>query len=310
MQVLSVLRNQHMFEDYMKVLLYFFSCVETLKTTVERTNARRRYEGRNLVTILALSTLSFTSNSPLPNVEGLTRRFVQLMYSHSEKKSDEEKKEFMEHFRMDSPELCLFHRLKYLADFVVDEIKRDVNLLKMPWQDLSNSLIMRAYADCERECPKWLLGFAQSITLEDLEDEEIESLRMFFISEINKQTKNIKVYSAEDGFPKKSEDFFSDFVKDSNEFHERVFNVINERLIPYMVLHHARDGYNYVCFTSGLRNALQEANQVCYSLKSTAELLGWQYVTVNLTERTTVMKIRFDKFLTFLYPDLSEKEEN
>lgn len=77
------------------------SCTETLKTCVERTNARRRYEGRNLAIILALSTLSFTSNSPLPNVEGLTRRFVQLMYTHSEKKTDDEKREFMDHFKMD-----------------------------------------------------------------------------------------------------------------------------------------------------------------------------------------------------------------
>lgn len=280
-----------------------------MKTTVERTNARRRYEGRNLVTILALATLSFTSNSSLPNVEGLTRRFIQLMYSHSEKKNDEEKREFMEHFRMDSPELCLFHRLKYLADFVVNEIKEDIDLLKLPWEDLSNALILRTYADCGRECPNWLLQFAQSVTLEDLDDEEIESLRMFFISEINKQTKNVRVYSSEDGYPKKSEDFYSDFVKDSRDFHDRVFNVINERLIPYMVLHHAKNGHDYVCFTSGLKKALHEANQVCYSVKSIAELLGWKYTTVKLSKRTMVMKIRFDKFLTFLYPDLSEKED-
>ena len=152
-------------------------CTETLKTTVERTNARRRYEGRNLITILALATLSFTSNSPLPNIEGLTRRFVQLMYSHSEKKTDEEKKEFMEHFRMDSPELCLFHRLKYLANFVVNEINEDIKLLRRPWEELSNSLIINAYADCGRECPSWLLQFSQSVTLEDLDNEEIENLR-------------------------------------------------------------------------------------------------------------------------------------
>lgn len=284
-------------------------CTETLKTTVERTNARRRYEGKQLITILALATLSFTSNSPLPNIEGLTRRFVQLMYSHSEKKSDEEKKEFMEHFRMDAPDLCLFHRLKYLADFVVSEISEDMKLLRMPWKDLSNALIMRAYADCERQCPDWLLGFSQSVTLEDLDNEEIESLRMFFIDEINRQTKNVKVYS-EEGYPKRSEDFFSDFVKDSSDFSERVFNVINERLIPYMVLHHGRDGHNYVCFTSGLRMALQEADKVCYDVKGIAELLGWDYKTVNLSKRTTVMVIRFDKFLTFLYPDLKQKEEN
>lgn len=285
-------------------------CTETLKTTVERTNARRRYEGRHLMTILALATLSFTSNSPLPNVEGLTRRFVQLMYSHSEKKSDAEKKEFMEHFRMDSPDLCLFHRLKALADFAVNEIKEDVGLLRLPWKDLSNALITRAYADCERECPNWLLQFSQSVTLEDLDNEEIESLRIFFIDEINKQTKNVRVYSAEDGHPRRSEDFFSDFVKDSNDFYDRVFNVINERLIPYMVLHHARNGHDYVCFTSGLRMALHEANKVCYDVKGIAELLGWEYKTVNIPQPTMVMKIRFDKFLTFLYPDLSEKEDN
>ena len=285
------------------------SCIETLKTTVERTNARRRYEGRNLVTILALSTLSFTSNSPLPNVEGLTRRFVQLMYSHSEKKSDEEKKEFMEHFHMDSPELCLFHRLKYLADFVVDVIKRDVNLLKMPWQDLGNTLLLRAYADCERECPKWLLGFAQSVTLEDLEDEEIENLRMFFIDEINRHNKNIKVYSAEDGYPIKQHDYFIDSVKNSNDFYERVFNIINERLIPYMVLHHAQDGQDYVCFTSGLKKALQDSNHSCYSLKGTADLLDWKYKPVKIPKSTKVMIIRFDKFLTFLYPNLGEKKD-
>ena len=210
---------------------------------------------------------------------------------------------------MDSPELCLFHRLKYLADFVVDEIKRDINLLKMPWQDLSNALILRAYADCERECPKWLLGFAQSVTLEDLEDEEIENLRMFFIDEINRHNKNIKVYSAEDGYPIKQHDYFIDSVKNSNDFYERVFNIINERLIPYMVLHHAQDGQDYVCFTSGLKKALQDANHSCYSLKGTADLLGWKYKPVKIPKSTKVMIIRFDKFLTFLYPNLGEKKD-
>lgn len=285
------------------------SCVETLKTCAERTNARRRYEGRNLTVILALSTLSFTSNSPLPNIEGLNRRFIQLLYSHSEKKSEDEKREFMEHFKMDEPELCLFHRLKYLADFVVNEIKEDIDLLKLPWKDLSNSLILRAYADCERECPNWLLSFSESVTLEDLDDEEIESLRMFFIDEINRQTRNIKVYSSEDGYSQNLEDYYSEGVKGSEDFHDRVFNVINERLIPYMVPHHARNGKEYVCFTSGLKKALHNANEVCYNVKSIAELLGWSYKTVKLPKPTKVMIIRFDKFLTFLYPNLSEKED-
>ena len=286
------------------------SCAETLKTCVERTNARRRYEGRNLAIILALSTLSFTSNSPLPNVEGLTRRFVQLMYTHSEKKTEDEKREFMEHFQMDSPKDCLFHHLKYLADFVVNEINEDIELLRLPWQELSNELIKRAYAKCERECPDWLLTFAESVTPEDLDDEEIEYLRMFFIDEINKHNKSIKVYSAEDGYPIKYHDYFTDSVKDSNDFYERVFNIINERLIPYIVLHHGRDGLDYVCFTSGLKKALKNADEVCYDVKGIAELLGWEYKSVKIPKSTKVMVVKFDKFLTFLYPNLSEKEVN
>ena len=286
------------------------SCVETLKTCVERTNARRRYEGRNLTTILALGTVSFTSNDALPNIEGLTRRFVQLMYTHSEKKSEDEKREFMNHFRMDSPEICLFHRLKHLADFVVNEISEDISLLKLPWKELSNALIIRAYADCERDCPEWLLSFVESVTLDDLDDEEIENLRMFFIEEINRHNKAIKVYSAEDGYPIRQNDYFTDSVKGSNDFYERVFNILNERLIPYIVLHHAQDGLDYVCFTSGLRKALLDANQTCYSLKSTAQLLGWEYKPVKIPKSTRVMTVRFDVFLKFLYPNLSEKEDS
>ena len=211
---------------------------------------------------------------------------------------------------MSSPKDCLFHHLKYLADFVVNEINEDIELLRLPWQELSNELIKRAYAKCERKCPDWLLTFAESVSPEDLDDEEIEYLRMFFIDEINKHNKSIKVYSAEDGYPIKFHDYFTDSVKDSNDFYERVFNIINERLIPYMVLHHGRDGLDYVCFTSGLKKALKNANEVCYDVKGIAELLGWEYKSVKIPKSTKVMIVRFDKFLTFLYPNLSEKGVN
>ena len=184
------------------------------------------------------------------------------------------------------------------------------HISKLPWQELSNELILRAYNTCGRECPEWLLTFTESVTPEGLDEEEIEYLRMFFIEEINKHNKSIKVYSAEDGYPIKYHDYFTDSVKDSNDFYERVFNIINERLIPYMVLHHGRDGLDYVCFTSGLRKALENANEVCYNIKSIAELLGWEYKTVRIPESTKVMIVRFDKFLNFLYPNLSEKEVN
>jgi hypothetical protein len=76
-----------------------------------------------------------------------------------------------------------------------------------------------------------------------------------------------------------------------------------------MVMHHAGNGYDYVCFTMGLKKALHNANQACYNVKSIAELLGWDYKTVKLHKPTKVMTIRFDKFLKFLYPNYDEMED-
>ena len=49
--------------------------------------------------------------------------------------------------------------------------------------------------------------------------------------------------------------------------------------------------------------ALKNANEVCYDVKGIAELLGWEYKSVKIPKSTKVMIVRFDKFLTFLYPN-------
>ena len=277
---------------------------ETMKTCVERTNARRRFEGKTFQTILSLATVQFTSNHALPNDEGLARRFLQILYSHSEKKTEEEKNAFMKKYRIDQPAICKFHDLKPLANFCLEYIQANPEVLRMNWKDLSNKIMMQAYIKTGRLLPEWLLGFVESVTLDDLDDEETEELRMFFIDEINKKAD--KVYSDEWSSPEDSQERH---VKTSDAFYTRVFDVINERQIPYMVMHHASNGYDYVCFTSGLKKALHNANQACYNVKSIAELLGWSYKTVKLPKPTKVMVIRFDKFLKFLYPNYDEMED-
>ena len=278
--------------------------LETMKTCVERTNARRRFEGKTFETILALATVQFTSNYSLPNEEGLPRRFLQILYSHNEKKTKEEIKEFMNRYRMDQPAICKFHDLKFLANFSLEYIQANPDVLRLGWKELANKLIMQAYIKCNRKVPVWLLEYVESVTLDDLDDEETEELRMFFIEEINRKCNHI--YPDEWESP---DDEHRNRVKESTDFHKRVFDVINERQIPYMIMHHANNGYDYVCFTSGLKKALHKANQACYNVKSIAELLGWSYKTVKLPKPTKVMRIRFDKFLKFLYPNYDEMED-
>ena len=280
------------------------SLTETMKTSVERTNARRRFEGKVFQTILSLTTVQFTSNHALPTDEGLARRFLQILYSHSEKKTEEEKEAFMNKYRMDQPAVCKFHDLKPLANFSLEYIQSNPNVLRLGWQELSNKLIIQAYIKCGRKVPEWLLGFVESVSLDDLDDEETEELRMFFIDEINNHMNRVDADTYE------SPDSVTGGIKTAKHFHKRVFDVINERQIPYMVIYHnKRNDKDYVCFTSGLKKALRKANQVCYDVKSIAELLDWDYSTVRIPNATKVMKVRFDKFLDFLYPNYDDMED-
>lgn len=275
------------------------SLTEMMKTAVERTNARRKFEGNNFNVILALNPIQYTSNFSLPNVEGLSRRFLQLLFTHSEKKTDKEKEDFMKKYHMDQPKECLFHDLKFLADFTLDYIVKHPEVLKLNWQDLSNKMIMQAYIHCGRHVPDWLLSFEEAVSDIDIDDEETEDLRMFFLDVINKQVNSVvsDVYDSPNGKNAKR-------VKTESDFQDRVFDVLNEARIPYMGMHHnTKNEENYVYCTTGLKKALHNANHACYDIKSVAELLDWKYKPIKVNGKTKrVMLVRFSKFMEFLYP--------
>ena len=290
------------------------SCASTLKTSMERTNARQKFKGNHMEHILALAMVSFASNIPLPNIEGLPRRFVQILYSHNEKKTTAEKEAFMSHFKLNNPMDCEFNKLQYLANFAVATIDDNINLLKLDWKELGNELIKQAYSYCEREVPKWLLQYTESVTDEDIEIDEIEDIRMFFINEINKQSGQIKVYNPDDERMWSKEHFNSDIPRGSDDIdlYNRIFNVINNGLLPYASLRMVKGTNNVeVCFTNGLKTVLLEKNIQCYNLGSTAELLGWKYKQVKLNKKNTrCVVVGIDEFVNFLYPQLEENDEN
>lgn len=213
----------------------------------------------------------------------------------------------MRTFRMDVPNECRFNDLKPLANFALDYVVKRPEVLKLDWERLANKLIIQAYIRCQRNVPEWLLGFVESVTDDDLDEEETEELRMFFIEEINRKINRIAadVYDTPEGKT-------PSYVKTGDDFHDRVFHIINEQLIPYMGIHHStkNDKY-YVYFTTGLKRALHGANQVCYDVKSVAELLGWKYKVMKIDGKSVrVMNVEFTKFIRFLYPDYSNMEGN
>ncbi|RBQ23859.1 hypothetical protein ALNOE001_06510 [Candidatus Methanobinarius endosymbioticus] len=147
-------------------------------------------------------------------------------------------------------------------------------LLSENWKDCYNMILERLYTDIGQEIPNWLKTYVKSRTLDDFDDDQRETIRMFILEKINQQKDTIKVYD-ENGYRKTRESLSSDEIQTNYDFEKRVWHVINERLISWVYLVNIKQK-SYVCLTQGLRNDLDVNTLVCKDLKSIAGLFRWK----------------------------------
>lgn len=284
------------------------SIVGMLKTAIESTTARGRYQGKAYRTIPSFSCGIITANQGLPSGDALFRRFISILFSHNEKKAADNKKEFDEIFKINSPKRSILNKLKALGNYFITEIKSNPELLLNDWQETADLLLGRAYLDTGHDMPSWILDWHKTETLDDLDEEEIEEIRLFLIEKINRATQKVQVWSEETGRPLNQQDLDMDF-KTNDDFNDRVWSVLNEKLIPWLDLHRGRDGTINVVCSSGIKKELKQITSSSYNLQSISELLGWEYKPLKINGKTKrMMIVNYHDFLDFLYPKLDEYE--
>jgi len=282
------------------------SIVGMLKTAIESTTARGRYQGKAYRTIPSFSCGIITANQGLPSGDALFRRFTSILFSHNEKKAADNKKEFDEIFKINSPKRSILNKLKALGNYFITEIKSNPELLLNDWQETADLLVGRAYLDTGHDMPSWILDWHKTETLDDLDEEEIEEIRLFLIEKINRATQKVQVWSEETGRPLNQQDLDMDF-KTNDDFNDRVWSVLNEKLIPWLDLHRGRDGTINVVCSSGIKKELKQITSSSYNLQSISELLGWEYKPILINGKTKrMMIVNYHDFLDFLYPKLDE----
>ena len=282
------------------------SIVGMLKTAIESTTARGRYQGKAYRTIPSFSCGIITANQGLPSGDALFRRFISILFSHNEKKATDNKKEFDEIFKINSPKRSILNKLKALGNYFITEIKSNPELLLNDWQETADLLVGRAYLDTGHPMPSWILDWHKTETLDDLDEEEIEEIRLFLIEKINRATQKVQVWSEETGRPLNQQDLDTDF-KTNDDFNDRVWSVLNEKLIPWLDLHRGRDGTINVVCSSGIKKELKQITSSSYNLQSISELLGWEYKPILINGKTKrMMIVNYHDFLDFLYPKLDE----
>ena len=282
------------------------SIVGMLKSAIESTTARGRYQGKAYRTIPSFSAGIITANQGLPSGDALFRRFISILFSHNEKKAADNKKEFDEIFKINSPKRSILNKLKALGNYFITEIKSNPELLLNDWQETADLLVGRAYLDTGHDMPSWILDWHKTETLDDLDEEEIEEIRLFLIEKINRATQKVQVWSEETGRPLNQQDLDTDF-KTNDDFNDRVWSVLNEKLIPWLDLHRGRDGTINVVCSSGIKKELKQITSSSYNLQSISELLGWEYKPILINGKTKrMMIVNYHDFLDFLYPKLDE----
>ena len=282
--------------------------LEMLKSAIERIYSRGKFEGRSYRNILSLAPVIFTSNNVIPDDDSILRRFNVITFTHSERKTQEEKDAFAERFKMDNEQDCRLYELKPLAQFVANEMITDPGLLEKNYKELADMLIFRMYNAVSLEVPEWIKTWTKTETLEDLDALHIERIRIALQNEINDAYGRIDIYD-EDGRIKNKKYDNTVEVKTTEDFAERIWVVSNNRKIPWMFLNKKDE----IILTTGFNEFLRDNIQLNETLQSISELLGWKYSnsrvrTENYAGR--LIKVKRKDFTSFLFPDIEDSKNS
>ncbi len=275
------------------------SVTEMIKGAIERITSRGRYEGRRYTNKPSFNPVIFTANQFLPDDDALIRRLWVLGFTHSEKKTDT--KRFEREWQIKNHQKCRFNLLKPIGQAAAMEYINDKSLWDMDWQELANTLITRLYLDGRMEPPDWIYQWSKSETMEDADDEHREDIRIFLLDQINRAYGRVQVIDPETG--RTLTEDYNENIKETKSFKEKVWQVLNERLIPWMMPKEINNK-NYVCLSIGFKKEVQRELRVCQPLTGLGELMDWDVEPVRLSSEKVqkMIIIKFDGFLEFLYP--------
>ena len=282
---------------------------EMVKVSVESTTGRSKYKGSYFGGIPAFAPVIFTANQYLPEDDALIRRLYVMSFSYSQRKSEYQKKEFENQFHINTPTISKLVNLKYFGQYAAYTIVGDSGLLLDDWQHTADRIVTSFYNELGMEVPEWLTEWVESESLDDLDDSQREDIRNFFVEEFNNARKKIISY---DAYGKKEELTLDiDEASTSLDFVGVNWNIVNERQLTWAIPFTSRNGTKYICLTQGLRKAMGSKLDFCSDLKSIAELLGWKYgnTRVSRYKQMKVIKVNFDEFMEFLYPNVDFEVE-
>jgi hypothetical protein len=287
--------------------------LEMLKSAIESRMARGKHRGGVYVTTPALANLSFTSNTYIPEDPSLVgKRVFVLRYTYSEVLNPEipEHKELVEKFEATvKPRLG---ELKAIGKFIASRIAEKPSVLREAtwighrWLDVAETLLAETYSRAGLNPPEWIKLRYVVETITEIYEDKRELVREFLVKKINEEYNKFVgriVVEKPEGYP----DVIS---RQEADLRMRVEVVLDKKLIPWLL----RRG-NKVIILKGILKDLEDVIRDAGSLKSLAELLGWEYdskFTMREGEKVrgaVAIIVNLEDFINFLSPSIEGPED-
>lgn len=279
--------------------------VDMIKSSVESTTARSKYNNGRYKNYPAFSPMLFTANMYLPEDDALLRRFYVLSFTYSLRKTEAEKKRFEDEFHISTPKISSLNKLEAIGRYVAGEIIYDPDLLSKDWKVIIDEILEKLYSDIGLSVPEWLTKWAVSESLEDFDNNQREMIRSFFNKAFNQARKTSKIVDKWGNRQSDTLDIHG--TSEGADFAGINWDMVNNRMFEWAFPKIGRTGTKYICFNQSLRNALASEIDFCDNLKSIGELMGWKTTSVRIgkgTKPMQLLKVPFKEFMEFLYPNL------
>lgn len=286
------------------------SVQEMIKSSIESTTSRGKFHQGQYINIPALNPVIITSNRHIPQDEALTRRLLILNFTHDEKKSDEDIREFDKYWQPTRGEHSRFQELRPITHHITNEILGNPKALieAQDWREYIDQQVRLLYYDCEMPVPEWIMKWSETETIEDAEEENKELIRSVTMQLINQAyTKRITVVDDEYGRPqdmyKLTDDMEDGLVDTTSIIYERVKTLAVLHLIPW--LQYVRP-YGMkperVRLTSSYKRELGEKlwDNTTYTMRDLSEMNYKYKWKVIRTQDKWVIEIPLDEFVRWL----------
>jgi hypothetical protein len=176
-------------------------------------------------------------------------------------------------------------RLKAIGAFIASRIIEDEGLLRKDWKPLSKQLLTEAFKSVSLDVPSWVSDWADTETIEDIEEETYIMVLDLLKYEINKAYNRKIQLIDEDGRRQDPEDRITEdiTIKDLSMIRKASY-VLSSTSISWMTAKNIKEE-DFIIISYPFVKLVNESLGLSESLTSLSEILGWETKPVRIGKK-------------------------